>query len=101
LPYRPEGQGSFRTKTPKFWKFCPDKNGGFREILGSNIYGDYPGSSGGPLTFTGNADSGVFVRMVLDPKNFTILSGIIRAFFHPGLANLVWEGLLIKYNRLL
>ena len=25
-------------------QFCVDKNGGFREILGSNIYGDYPGS---------------------------------------------------------
>jgi hypothetical protein len=47
LAYRPEGQGTFRTKMPKFRKFCPDKNGGFREILGSNIYGDYPGSSPG------------------------------------------------------
>jgi hypothetical protein len=33
LAYRPEGQGSFRTKM-----------GGFREILKSNIYGDYLGS---------------------------------------------------------
>ena len=24
----PEGLGSFRTKIPKFCKFCPDKNGG-------------------------------------------------------------------------
>ena len=24
----PEGQGSFRSKMPKFWKFCVDKNGG-------------------------------------------------------------------------
>ena len=35
--------GRFRTKMPKFRKFCPDKNWRFREILGSNIYGDYRG----------------------------------------------------------
>jgi hypothetical protein len=43
--YRPEGCGSFRTKMPKIRKFCPDKNGGFWEILGSNLYEDYHGSS--------------------------------------------------------
>ena len=37
--------GRFRTKMPKFRKFCPDKNGRFREILGSNIYSYYQGSS--------------------------------------------------------
>ena len=35
--YRPESQEPFRTKMPKFRKFCPDKKGWFREFLGSNI----------------------------------------------------------------
>ena len=35
--------GRFRTKMPKFRKICPDKNGRFWEILGSNIV-DYQGS---------------------------------------------------------
>ena len=48
--YWPEGQGSFQTKIPKIQKFCPDKKGAFREILGSNIYGDYQGSSVDGLT---------------------------------------------------
>ena len=42
--YHLGGQGRFRTKMPKFRKFCPDKNGRFREIWWSNIYGDYQGS---------------------------------------------------------
>ena len=29
---------------PKLRKFYPDKNGDCREILGSNIYGNHPGS---------------------------------------------------------
>ena len=30
--YRPGGQGSFRTKIPKFWKSCQDKNADFRKL---------------------------------------------------------------------
>ena len=44
----------------KFWKFCSDKNGGFKENLGSNtgIYGDWsiywsPGSFYERLAFSG------------------------------------------------
>ena len=36
--------GHFGQKCPNFENFAVDKNGGFWEILRSNIYGDYPGS---------------------------------------------------------